>query len=37
MFLYENQDIRYGIKSDDDDEIEVMNEDLVAKISQKNK
>ena len=22
MFLYENEDIRYGIKSDDDDEIE---------------
>ena len=34
MFLYENEEIRYGIQSDDDDEIEVMDEDeLGPKIS----
>ena len=36
MFLYENEDIRYGIKSDDDDEIEVIDEDEIGtKIVQK--
>ena len=36
MFLYENEDIRYGIESDDDDEIEVIDEDEIGtKIVQK--
>ena len=36
IFLYENEDIRYGIKSDDDDEIEVIDEDEIGtKIVQK--
>jgi len=30
MFIYENEEIRYGIQSDDDDVIEVIDENEIG-------
>jgi hypothetical protein len=37
MFLYENEEIRYGIESDDDDEIKAMEEDDLGRKKTKMK